>query len=558
MRKAWTLAKIYINSVYGLKGYINDVKTSKKAGLKIAGTIALILVLIVSFLPMIVAFNIMLYKNLQTVNQQGVLITNSVVTASMFTLVMGFLGVVTTYFVDKERDIVLSMPIKPWYLLFAKFVVNYITEVIITALIIIPTLIIYGIGESVGVGFYISGVLECLFIPLIPLALCYIVLIPIMKFASFLKKKDAIMILSGVLGIVLAVGIQIFSSNMTKFETNPDAMRQAFTSPNGMIGLVGRTYYPSVMATKGILEHGTVAGIVNILLFVVISVALVALLLVAMSKAYLNSNIGSDEVKKSSKKLSKEEFKTKLKKQSSLASLTMREIKLMNREPIFFMNGPMTIILMPFIIGVMFFVQRENMAGLFEQIQKVSSATYYVTLAVAGIGMFLGITGTPSSSAFSREGKAFSQIKAMPINTKDYIDAKVLHSVIIGVIASIVACILGYVITKLPITNLILAFVIANLLMLPVILIGLLIDITWPKLVWDNPIKAMKQNINVMVVVLSEIFIVAPVLVILVILLLRNSLIGYLVLTILPAIVSILLYVLLIKYGKKRFYEIEA
>lgn len=557
MRKAWSLAKIYINSVYGIKGYINELKTGKKAAMKVLGVIAMVIIMIASFSPMIVGFNLMLYDALKLSNQQGVLITNAVITATMFTLVFGLVSIIATYFVDKERDIVLSMPIKPWYLLFAKFVVNYITEVLITAFILLPPIIILGTKEYMGIAFYVSGLVTLLFVPLIPMVLCYLLLIPIMKFANFLKKKDTIMILSGVLGIGFAIVIQIFSSKMVNFEQNPNAMAEVFTDPNGMISRVGSAYYPSIMATKGILEINSAAGIINLLLFAAISVLLVMLLLNLMSGAYLNSNIGSDEVKKANKKLSDVEFKSEFKKKSSLSSLTMREIKLMNREPIFFMNGPMVIILMPLIIGIMFFIQRESMGGLFETINKISAATYYITLAVAGIGMFLGVTGTPSSSAISREGKAFMQIKAMPVDPKTYMDAKLLHSVIIGIIASLVACILGYVLVDLPIINCIIAFVISNLLMLPIFILGLLIDLKWPKLLWDNPVKAMKQNLNVMIIVLGEMFIMLPILVLLIVFLLKNRILGYVGLTLIPGILAIVLYNLLVKYSKKRFYEIE-
>lgn len=557
MRKAWTLTKVYINSVYGIKGYINELKTGKKAGLKVVGIIALAVVIIASFSPMFIGFNLMLYDALKPVNQQGVMITTAVVTATMFTVVFGIVSIIATYFVDRERDIVLSMPIKPWYLLIAKFTVNYISEILITALILLPDIIILGIKESMGIGFYAAGAATMFFVPLIPMVLCYLILIPIMKFANFLKKKDTLMILSGVIGIGFAVVIQVFSAKMVNFEQNPEAMMEMFTSPNGMISIIGGAYYPSIMATNGIVGATSLSRIVNLVLFIAISVLLVVLLLVLMSGPYLNSNIGSDEIKKSNKKLSDAQYKSEFKKKSGLSSLTMREIKLMNREPIYLMNGPMVIILLPLIMGVMFFVQKDSMAVLFSQISRVSSATYYITLAVAGIGMFLGVTGTPSSSAISREGRAFMQIKAMPVNPKTYLDAKLLHSVIIGVIASLVACILGYVIVNLPIINCIIAFVISNLVMLPIFIIGLLIDLKWPKLVWDNPVKAMKQNINVMFVVLAEMFIVLPILAVLVIFLLKNSIMGYAGLTLIPAVISGILYGILTRYAKKRFYEIE-
>lgn len=557
MRKAWTLTKIYINSVYGIKGYINELKTGKKGALKFLGVVVLAILMITSFSPMLVGFNLLLYKSLKAFNQQGVVITTAVVAATMFTLVFGLVSIIATYFVDRERDIVLSMPIKPWYLLFAKFVVNYISEFLITALVMLPAIIIFGIGESMGFGFYALGVVEIFFVPLIPMALCYFILIPIMKFASFLKKKDTIMILSGALGVGFALVIQVFSGNMVNFERNPQAMMEMFTSPNGLVSIVGSIYYPSIMATKGMLNADSFVGILNLLLLVLISVLIVVLLLTAMSKAYLNSNIGSDEVKKSSKKLSDVQFESEFRKKTTLSSLTLREIRLMNREPVYLMNGPMVIVLMPLIFGVMFLVQKQNFAPLLAELGKIPSATYYITLAVAGFGMFLGVTGTPSSSAVSREGRAFMQIKAMPVNPKTYMDAKLLHSIIIGVIASAVSCILGFVIVKLPIMNCILAFVISNLLMLPTLIFGLIIDLRWPKLLWDNPIKAMKQNTNVLILVLGEMFVLLPVYALMIIFVLKNEVVGYTSLILIPAVLSFILYSLLTRFAKKRFYEIE-
>jgi ABC-2 type transport system permease protein len=120
------------------------------------------------------------------------------------------------------------------------------------------------------------------------------------------------------------------------------------------------------------------------------------------------------------------------------------------------------------------------------------------------------------------------------------------------------SCLLGYVIVRLPLINCIIAFVISNLLMLPIFLAGLFIELKWPKLLWDNPVKAMKQNINVMAVVLGEMFILLPILALLVIFVLKNnSTLSYIVLAAVPGIASVILYKLMIKYAEKRFYEIE-
>lgn len=558
MKKAWALTKVYINSYYGISGLISDLKRDKKSALKKIGFLILILFSLSGILPMIVVMNVNMYKAMKPMNQQGLIITNSVISVSLFMLIVGLLGIIATYFIGKEKDIIFSMPLKPWQVFFSKFFINYLSEELLALVFMIPTIIIYGTNEGEGIVFYIVSLLIILFVPLIPMSICYFVLIPVMKFANFVKNKDTMMLVSGFLAIAFALGIQMFSKVMINIEKNPGLIVEKMTSPNGLVAVTGRIYYPSIIATNAMIDYNSISGLVNLFIFLVISSAVAVLLLTSMSKNYYNSNLGSDEVKKKERRYSEKQMKEKLKRKGTLISLLQRERRLMNREPVYLINGPLSILIMPLILGGVFIIQKDTMEGIKGLVNSFGgNANYYLTILIAGLSAFMAMTGNPSSSSVSRDGKSFMFIKSLPIRPEDYVNAKLLHAGEISALAGIVTCILTYFIFKLPLLNYVLAFIISNLVVMPMIIIGVLVDISWPKLGWDDPVKAMKQNFNVVIVLLPAMFIILPLLGLLVYFFLKQPLYGYSALIFIPLVLSIVLYKILIAYAKKRYYNIE-
>lgn len=217
----------------------------------------------------------------------------------------------------------------------------------------------------------------------------------------------------------------------------------------------------------------------------------------------------------------------------------------------------MAMIIMPLIFAAVFLIQGEGMNELTRLIENLEQGDYYKTLFVIAFGLFTSISGNPSSSAVSRDGKALMFIKSLPISSKDYVLAKLLHGIELSMFGSAISCILGEVILKLPVFNLIMAFIISNLILLPIIIVSIIIEFKWPKLNWDDPVKAMKQNLNVVMVVLFGMFILIPFIGVIVYKFLRNPIYGYFTLILVPLLISAVLYGWLMKYSNKRYYRIE-
>lgn len=336
MKKAWALTKIYIESYYGVMSLINDIKSNKKMALKKIGFLVLILFSFSGVLPMVIFYNINMYNVLKPINQQGLMLTNMMISITIFMLAFGLLGIVATYFLGPERTLLLSMPFKPWQVFISRFFINYLSELLIAFAFMLPAIIIYGTNEGMGFIYYIISILIILFIPIIPMVICYLLLTPVMRFAGFLKNKDTMMKLSIVFVLIIVVSMQYFSKFMMSVERDPNIIVKSMMSPNGMVNVVGRIYYPSIIATNAILGSLSIIGWINLILFLAISALAVFLLMNTMANLYYNSNIGSDEVGKSKKHYDNNQLKGRLKKRGIIISMLSRERKLMNREPVHF------------------------------------------------------------------------------------------------------------------------------------------------------------------------------------------------------------------------------
>jgi ABC-2 type transport system permease protein len=555
MKKALALSKVYINSLYGISRFVSDIKKNRKSAVKSAALAILILFSLSGFISMFVLSNIKLFDVLKPVGQQGLIITNSIIFATLFIFVFGFMGIITTYFIDKEGDIILSMPLKPWEIFFGKFSTNYIYEAMVSFIIMSTGFIVYGIKSKEGIIFYIAAIVITALLPLIPLVINYLIIVPVMKVGSIFKKKDTVMIVAGFIGIAFAVEIQGVTQSLNRSIENPEILAEKLTSQNGLISIAGKIYPPSIWGTYAMTDILSIKGTLYFIAFAVTSILALILMLKFMSAFYIQSIVGSNEVKKSEKKYSEKEFQGKLKKNNKFYSLIKREVRIMNREPVYFLNGPMVILILPIIFGAMFYFQNDSNVININRLLSYPMSSHYATLGVAAIGTFLGVSTNITPSSISREGKAFIHIKSMPISPWEFVIPKLIHGGLFVVLASVISCIFGYVFLKLHLLNIFFAFVMSIAVSMPILIVGLLLELKWPKLDWDNLAKAMKQNVNVVIIMFGSIFILV-ILGVLTVSIIKTPLYAYVFIIMLSGLASACLYALLLKYSNKRFYEI--
>ena len=146
----------------------------------------------------------------------------------------------------------------------------------------------------------------------------------------------------------------------------------------------------------------------------------------------------------------------------------------------------------------------------------------------------------------------------MPIKAGDQVVGRVLSSLAIQLIGIGILIPSIFFIYKIGIIDILLIIVIGLIGSIPMTQIGMVIDISRPMLTWDNPQRAMKQNLNVLIAM------GVGVLVLVGLFFLVKSLIFtidiwyiYIILVIILVAISIVLYRLLTRLIEKQFIELE-
>ena len=110
-----------------------------------------------------------------------------------------------------------------------------------------------------------------------------------------------------------------------------------------------------------------------------------------------------------------------------------------------------------------------------------------------------GIMNSIGSTTFSREGKNFWIQRVLPIKAGDQIIGRVLACLVPQIIAIVALLLTLAFVVKLGVIEMLIITLLGLLGSIPMAELGMIVDILRPLLVWDNPQKAMKQNLNVLI-----------------------------------------------------------
>ena len=114
----------------------------------------------------------------------------------------------------------------------------------------------------------------------------------------------------------------------------------------------------------------------------------------------------------------------------------------------------------------------------------------------------IGLSCTTNSS-ISLEGNRLWILKSLPIEPKDIFKGKIITNLIITIPAAIVANIIFYIGLKFEIKYLILNVMISIVFAGISAVLGLIINLYFPKMDWTNPTTVVKQSASVMITILG-------------------------------------------------------
>lgn len=492
MSKFFKLTKVLLKNSSSIKAGGSGNKKS----------LAMFLVLLLCFLPiisMITGSLYMSYDILKRLNLETLLLSSSFTSASAAMIIFGIFYVMSIFYFSDDVSILLPLPLKPYEILGAKLIIVLLFQYMLEVIFVLPIFIVFGIKAGSAI-FYINAVILYLTIPIIPTIICAIISIIIMSFTKLVKNKDAFKMLSGLVGIIFAILINVF---MNKMGGESSKIAETLKNNKSTMTTVSNILPTSKLAAYSLSNTNVANAEINLLLFLFISIAFVIIFLIVAKALYFKGAVGISQSSSKGKKLTDKQFNEASSKTSVIYSYVIKELKLLIRTPAYFLNCILFSVFFPPIILVI----------MFHGSDKIFSALPYNSglflAAGSGIIAVLSSMNMITSTSISREGKNFYVMNYIPVPYEKQIISKVLSGIIVSTISAAIFSVIGIILLKIPPITAILILIIAALGLSAYSFLGIVLDLKFPKLDWDNETAAVKQNFNPIIMIFGTIIFTA-------------------------------------------------
>ncbi len=507
MTKFLALLKILLRNTLGLsalryKGGKNRIEYLK--------TIGIVLAIIVGITPTIALYTKLLWEGydlLAPLGQEGAIINLGIVLVSTLIFFFGIFYVINLFYLAGDSQSLLALPLRGWQVLGARFTVVLCYEYLTELPFLLPPIIIYGLKSGASPLYWLYALLGFFLIPLLPLGVATIPSVILMRFANLGRSKDVLKILGGLIAIGLAIGLQIVFQKLGPSTTDPAFLQNLLTDRTGLMNLISRVFPSTRYLGLALVKAEEAAGLISLLKFTGLSLLAVILAWAAGERWYFQGLVGSGEITAKRKKLTTSDYRKLAAGSSALWSYSKKEIRLLIRTPIYFINCVLVNLLAPVLLILPFWLQAHNQgnAAPWEELLANPKALMIIMIAIVGVSIFLTATNGISSTSLSREGKEFFISKYIPLPYKKQIQAKLISGYVFSALGTLLLMIAANVALDLNIKTNLMVLGVSLIAIIPALEIGLLIDILRPKLDWDNEQKAVKQNLNVILSMLASI-----------------------------------------------------
>jgi len=468
-----------------------------KFGLQRRRVLLLTVVIIACLLPLF--FTLLqglhwLHATLQAIGQQSAIVAMAVIAGQVLLFLFGFFYVISAFYFSRDLGLLIPLPLRPREVLFSRLAIVVSNEALMTAPVVLPLLVGYGILDHAPVGYWVMLLPVYLLLPVLPLCLAGLLAMGLMRVVNLSRRKDAFV----VVGTLALIAVQLFIQLRARGATeDAQAVLRIMTDEDGLVRMIGRNFPPSVWATRSLTQAFSFGGLGEFAKLAGVSLLAFAGLLALAEKLFYQGAIGLSEVSARRKAMAGSELERRISSGSHpLRATFLREWRLMNRTPIFFLNGVLVVVIVPAVLLVMM------SAGSSDPFVSILAnlGNRHATAVILGLTAFFLVCGClngTASSAFSREGKHFWISKTIPVAWRTQIAAKLLHAWLIAVLGAFTAALVAYVKLKVSVPVILAAYLLAAAAALLLTLLALRIDLARPRLQWTNPQVAIKQNWNV-------------------------------------------------------------
>jgi ABC-2 type transport system permease protein len=500
IKRMFALAFVNIKTVDMGISFGNKKNNLNKKGTSIAGIVILSFVFLY-FGGIILFMSNTFYDFLAPLGLQAAMLGYA---SAMFSFLIFFFGIfyiISVFYFSSDIERLLALPFQAWEIIGGKFLSVVFFEYFTSSLVLIPYFT-FGIKSNQGLLFFIYSIIVFLLLPIIPLAITAVIIMPIMRFVKFARNKDAFNMVAGVLVLFIALGFNFYMQSLGSGNLN-NIGAVAQSGGEKLSELASMIFPGTFFAGKALTLSGDFMGFINLLVFILSTALAFGIVLILANYLYIKAATSVSSSSATHKKLSREGLSRSMLSAPAFITYMKKDIKILLRTPIFFLNNIIMNFLWPFFMLMVFFV-KDDKPGSPDILAMIHSVDYsdsgmlssILFIVFAGTIIIRGMNGI-APSALSREGSNFNVMKYIPMSYFTQVMAKIAVGYLFSLLGIICGFAVIYVVAMPPLWLVLLALLVAIPAALLPNITGIIYELLWPKLHWDNEQKAVKQNLNV-------------------------------------------------------------
>lgn len=390
-------------------------------------------------------------------------------------------------FEAKDNELLLAMPIPPGMILLSRMAmllaVNYIFEI----LVVVPAGVVYFMNAPVTLGNILYFLIAFLFLPLLAMSPSCLFGWLVALISSKVRNKSLV-VTSLSVGFLLAYFFIISKAN--------EYAEYLIANGASIAEAIRSALFPAYQLGNAIAAEDPIS-LVLFILCAVIPFAAVYFILYVNFIRIVTTRAGSIKV------VYRE---LPLKVSGAMTALVRKELRHFFSNPMYILNAAMGVVF-TLIFPIAMFVKRDLLVALFmADIPGIAQMTGPIVLLI-----LCGITSTNviSAPSISLEGKNLWIAQSSPVQGADVLLSKAYAHMVVCLPPIVFAsAVLSFILDVSPIMK-VLLFTTPALLTIFEALLGVAVNLRFPRFDWISETAAIKQGISTIVVMFSAMAVVA-------------------------------------------------
>ena len=487
--------RIYLKLVKALLASVEPTPEEKKRKKVFYYVMAFIAVFCI-MLPMAFFVGVIIYSLTQSLLPKGAGANAAELflqLISVFSFIFGLNVIFTVFYFSGDTQSLLPLPLKPSQIIASKFTAALISESIMEFIIIIAVYAGYIIAAGLPFYTWLLALFAMLTLPIVPLCYCAVICMVVMLVTSFIKNKDTVNKITGLLTFVVILGLIIIVSSSGGLDS--EHLVAALSDPNNALLTVLNIIFPHVHLITAAFVSNTA---INLLFYIGINLLSLGVFLAVAQAVYLRTATDIDHT--SSRKKDLKKSLDSLHSRRPCVTYLKKEFRILFRTPAYFMNCVLINLIWPLFLYLIYVLQGKTnfLESFIYEIHRGNEETVLIfVLGVSAVSVLVTACNCIASSAITREGSHLAFMKYIPLSYMAQLNVKALVSIIISGTGMLIFVAAAGIYLNIGLKLMILCMVISLLSVVFATYLGIFMDSVNPKLVWDSELNALRGNYNI-------------------------------------------------------------